>query len=485
VSDFAALNTALSGLLAHRKASEVTGQNIANVNTPGYSRQRIDLTASASGTVPAVWARSTTVGNGVDVVGQTRIRDEFLERRFLAEQATSSSLTRQAQTLSRVEAVFAEPSDTALAAQLADYWAAWDDVANQPSSEGARSSLLERGTTVVEAFNRAATELGQLRDAAAQQVTTTIEQVNALAARIADLNGSIRNATAAGLSPNELSDQRDLLVNELSTLVGVTTRAGEHGTVEVAIGGTSLVTGNRAERLQVADLPAAPPNAADPTSLVGWGQVQVQWARDGYPVTLTGGEVHGLVQAVNDVLPRHLDQLNTLSVTLRNDVNGLHATGYGSDGGTGRDFFSATPAGPPYIGAAAGLALSSGPDGVAGHPEWIAASGVATPVGNQDVSVAQQLAALHDSPSGVDAAYRAFIGRLGVEAQSVSRRSIIQDAVTHQVDTQRLAVSGVNIDEEMVNLTLSQHAYNAAARVLTTIDSMIDTLVNRTGLVGR
>ena len=353
---------------------------------------------------------------------------------------------------------------------------------NQPDSIGARSQLLERGITLADSFNRASTELEQLRDSAAASLGPAVQEINASAARVAELNGAIRNAVAADLHPNDLMDQRDLLVNKLAGLIGVTARDGEYGSVDISIGGTALVHGDRAETLQVAELPVSPPTPGDQPSQAGWSTVQIQWSRDGYPAAVTSGEVAGVLKTVNDVLPRYQADVDSMAAQLATQVNTVHTTGFGLDGVGSRVFFSAPTAGPPYINAAANLRLDPG---MAGHPERIAISGVATPLGNLDVSVGQQLSALQDSPSGIDATYQSFVGRLGVESQSVQRRSQIQDAVTEQVDSSRKSVSGVNIDEEMISLTQTQHAYSAAARLMTTIDSMIDTLINRTGQVGR
>lgn len=481
MSDFSGLQLALSSLLAQRQASETIGQNVANANTEGYSRQRVDLVSRGSNIIPGIFSRWDKGGGGVDIVGITRIRDDFMEQRNLGEQASSSALSQGQTILGRVEMSFPEPSDTGLGGQLSDFWAAWDDVANNPENQASRTQLLERANTVAQGFNQAATELTNLRSSAIDQTKAIVDQVNAYAGQIAQLNGSIQSAVAGGLTPNDLMDQRDLLINKVTKLVGVTTKDGGMGKVDVFLGGTALVRGDKFDTLGV-DI-AVPAAAGSPLANVGWQGIGLRWTKDNYPADVQSGQVAGLIQGANDVVPRYLDQLNGVAATLSSQVNAIHATGYGLNDPIpgavpGRQFFTLV-AGPPYTNGAMTLGLDPA---VAGQPANVS---VSDGTGRLDVSLAQQLAALHDSPNGADAAYKALIGNLGVESQTAQRRSQIQDAVTLQVDTARKAVSGVNIDEEMINLVQTQHAYDAASRLMTTIDGMLDTLIRSTGLVGR
>jgi flagellar hook-associated protein 1 len=475
MSDFGALNTALSALLSHRRASEVLGQNIANVNTEGYSRQRVDLSSQAGSVVPAVFSRGSGVGDGVKVDGIVRMRDDFLEKRSLTENGNKASLSRQVDMLRRIEMSFPEPIDTGLASQLADYWSAWDDVANTPDGVGARAQLLERATTVVSSFNRAATELTQLRDSANLQISAIVEEVNAQAARIAELNDAVRRATAGGLSANDLSDQRDTLVQRLASLTGATIRDGEFGMVDVILGGSALVRGIRFESLEVVTNQTAPPGSASEN--VAWNQTGLRWTKDQYPVSIGGGELHGLMNGINETMPRYLDALNNTARTLADQVNTIHSTGYDLDGNPGStQFFSyfgnPTPPAPPQAATGWAERLQLGFN----DPRLVAAA--ADPASPLDGSVAQLLARQSASPNGADASYRALISTLGVESQTIQRRYDIQHEVALQVDTERKSISGVNLDEEMISLTQTQHAYNAAARVITTIDGMLETLIN-------
>ncbi|MGE0307554.1 MAG: flagellar hook-associated protein FlgK, partial [Acidimicrobiia bacterium] len=326
MSDFAALNTALSGLVAHRRASEQIGHNIANVNTEGYSRTRLELTSAGAGAVPAVFARPRMQGDGVNVSSLLRVRDEFLERRSLTEQGSSSQLAKTKEILGRVEASFPEPGDTGLAAQMSEFWAAWDDVANNPASLGTRTQLLERATTVAQSLNRASADLTGLRDSTVDQLKVMVSEVNGYADRIAELNNAIQNAVSSDLPANDLQDQRDVLIEKVARLTGASTRDLANGMVEVRIGGALLVSGTRSNALG-APAETAPPSGNAATDAVNWPSVSI--SANGYPVQFPGGEIGGLVDAANNLLPSYLDRINDVATTLANDVNAVHANGFG------------------------------------------------------------------------------------------------------------------------------------------------------------
>ena len=475
VSDFSTLQTAISGLLAQQRALETIGHNVANATTEGYSRRRVDYTAAAGGTVPALFSKPRVTGNGVDIAGITRIRDEFLAARLRTEVGAQGALRAEVDVADRLEMALPEPSDTGLATQLGDFWAAWQDVANQPQELAARSGLLEQAQTLVGSIRRAADQITQARGDVVSQLSAQVQDANSLAARVADLNGAIRSATAAGLQPDDLLDQRDLLVQKLSGLVGGTVRAGEAGMVDVYVGGSAFVRGSKAQTLELVDGPAyTTPNVGDP-----FLRVSLTWSDATGDVPVGDGSVGGLLAGVNDLLPRYLQQLDGVANALVMSVNAVHTSGYAIDGTTtGLMFFD------PANATARTISLSAD---VVGQPELVAAgqqSGVPS-AGTLDGSVAGAIAALSTSAVGADTKYRAMIGALGVETQALRRRSDMQDAVVTQVDDAASGVSGVSVDEELGNLVAAQRAYAASARVLTAVDEVLDTLITRTGSVGR
>lgn len=471
MSIYSGIQTSLSGLAAHQKALETIGHNVANSATEGYNRRRVELGSVGAGAVPAVFSKLPSGGNGVEVTSLVRAQDQFLDSRVRAEVANGGALLAEARALGGIERALPEPSDTGLAEQLGDFWAAWNDVANQPDSTANRAALLEQATTTSDALRRASGELGAGHAQMARDLEASAAEANATAGRIAELNAAIRAANAAGLQPSDLADQRDLLATKLSELVGGSLREADDGMVDIFVGGSALVRGDKALVLGV--------RVGGPTSPdVGLSSASVVWEPSGKEAGVSSGEVAGLLKGLNDTIPRYLAQLDGVAAALVGTVNAAHAAGYNLAGDTtGLDFFD--PAGT----RAATIGLSAD---VAGQPGQIAAGSLSTvPGATRDGSVAQAIAKLSAAPGGADARYRTLIGSLGVEAQAVYRRVDMQEVVTSQVTAERQSHSGVSLDEELANMVSAQHAYAASARVLTAVDQMLDTLLNRTGVVGR
>ncbi len=463
MSSFSGLNIGLTSLYAQRRGLELTGHNIANANTEGYSRQRLRLEADGGPLLGAVHSVWNGAGNGVEVADVQRLRDVFLESRALQERGTDASLRGNRVLLSRVESILSEPGDSGLQSQLADFWQGWDDVAINPDDLAARSQLLERTKTLATGLNQASAQLGLQWEATYEQLGATVDEVNAIAASVADFNRAIATATKGGLSPNDLTDQRDLLVQRLGELTGVSVRPAESGAVDVFLGGTALVRGGTFERLKV--------QGADQLAMPA-GTVTIGWERDGY-VAPVGGSVGGMLHGLNDVMPRYRNGLDDIAASLRDKVNAQHAKGFDQDGVAGTAVFTGDSA------ATIALALTD--------PRRVAASSSAGAGGTGDNggTNAADMAELAGAPTGPDVSYRQLIVKLGVEAQSANRRVDIQADILGQIDAAREAEAGVNLDEEMTNMLAYQRAYEGAARFISSVDSMLDTLINRTGIVGR
>ncbi len=439
-----------TGLNAQRRGVEVAGQNIANVNTDGYTRQRVEITPDAGPVTPAIHSTWDGSGLGVRSVEVARLRDAFLDRRANEETSLQSQLQTTADAYRSIEQIFNEPSDTGLSAVLNDFLAAWDDLANQPGDVGARTQLVESGRTLANDINRIGASLDSVRDNSQVELESLVAQVNADAAQVARLQDTIRSATAAGLNANELLDQRDQLLAGLAAKTGGTTRYETDGTVSFFVGNVAIVRGSNAYELGLDTSGAT---------------TQVVWALDGTDVSV-GGEAAGLLGVVNDVVPDLRAQLDAMSSTLLGEVNALHTSGFDGNGDPGLDFFV------------------TGPDGVAVNP-LIAADpdrvAAASTPGTLDGSVALQIAGLR----GAGDAYREIVVRLGVASQTAQRRLGLQNAVVEQVRAEQEAANGVNLDEELSDLVRFQRAFEASSRFISSVDELLNTLVNGTGRVGR
>jgi flagellar hook-associated protein 1 FlgK len=388
-----------------------------------------------------------------------RLRDEFLENRGRTEHGNSAYLTQQSSAFKSIEDTFGEPADTALQASMGDMWNAWNDVANNPKDKAARSALLEQSATVADGLNSAHSSLANQWSQNRTQLKAYVDEVNTTASTVAQLNDSIVKAKATGIVVNELEDRRDLAVMHLSELTGGSASKRANGAMDVFVGNSTLVSEFTTRNLEVSGASRLEEQGTDPMTL--------RWADTKTPAG-AGGTMGSMVDTMTSIIPDISAALDEVANKLATTVNAAHSAGYSPDGSTGLDFFSGTTAGSIKV------AITD--------PEQVATS---SGPGSVDNSVADALADVGNATDGPDSDYQSMIGQLGVAAQASSRRNDIQTNVTEQVDSSRESTSGVNLDEEMTNLLTYQRGYEAASRVLTTVDSMLDQLINRTGLVGR
>lgn len=467
MSNISALQSALSGLLAQRHRLDTIGHNIANVGTEGYSRQRVDLASGGNGPIPALFSDGLLSGDGVDVAGISRYRDAFLEVRSLDERSASSQLALQARYFERVELVHTEPSDDGLAASMDAFWSAFDEVANYPGEIPQRSAALEQAKATAGQFAFMDEQIRTLHSTAVGEAETIAARVNQLATEVASLNDAIRPLVLSNATPNDLLDQRDVALGELADLVGVRVQNKDDGTVDVYVGGSTLV--HSARTVEMEAVTAVDPGLAD----VGVERLSFRWVGGG-EVTPAGGEGAGILAMANAEIPDAIRDLDAIAENFVNGVNAIHSVSQDLDLNTGWNFFEPTGT------TAATIALSADVDG---QPRRISAAALGA--GELDASAAQAIAELRDEDGGAADQYAELVGGLGVIVSSVRARSSAQANVLQRVDEARLAARSVNLDEEMIDMVAAQRAYEASARVINAVDEMLDVLVNRLGLVGR
>lgn len=445
---FSSLTNALSALQYNRVAMDVHSSNVANVGTDGYTRRRVVGETVGAPSVPALWSRYDGAGEGVRVGSVDRMVDALLDSRARTEHAQQSLLDGRSDALQRLESGLGEPGDDGVGSALSAYWSAWHDVANNPGDTAARSQLLARAEALTSAIGSQArlvtTEWSDQR----VRLDALQTEINTVATDLAQLNETIRSAKTSGTQTADLEDRRDLLTMRLSELTGATSTGQVDGTVEVRVGGAVLVSGNTASTFTVGGATAV----GDPV-VVGVG---------GTTVTVTTGSVGAAVSLMDRSLPGYLARLDTFAASLASSVNDRHSQGFDLAGAAGGAFFSGATA------ASLKVAITD--------PARIAAATVA---GTLDGSNADAVAAL----ATVDDGYRRLVTDFGAEVASARRVSANQQVLTDQVDGAREALSGIDLDEEMVQMLAHQRAYEAASRVMTTVDSVLDTLINRTGLV--
>ncbi len=458
-STFGGLSLASSALAAQRRAIDTIGQNVANINTDGYSRQRVDM-ASLNGGSTGIHTGTIQFGSGVDVAAQTRIVDTFIIERAGRERAAKGSADTQASAFRRIEAAFNEPGGNGLAAQLEGFWSAWDAVVDRPEDLGGRAALLQKASAVTDSFRQMHRQISVIAQESIQQASAHVDDINVVAKRVAELNGSIAASIDAGVTPNELLDERDRLVGRLSERLNVTTRTDDRGMMNISVGGNSLVNGVRSSSISL--------DTSTPGSAV------LRLSATNTIVQPTAGSIPALLHVANTVVPDHLARLDQLALSLTSTVNTQHALGQD---------LAALPAGVGAFFSATGAADLSLDAGIKGRPDLVGAATLGA--GRYDGSNAAAMAQLSGLAGGPDEIYRSMVAQLGIDAGSAYGRAELQDRIVAQVDNERMAVSGVSLDEEMTNLVAFQQAYQAAARFMTAVDEMLERLISGTGQVGR
>jgi flagellar hook-associated protein 1 FlgK len=462
---FSGINLALQALLSHQASIQVVEHNVANANTPGYRRQEAILAAGPEfpplGLQRALMAGQ--FGSGVQLQQVRRFNLEFFDGRYRRELAEASRWTLARDGLRQVEATLAETGEDGLTAKLDAFWAGWQAISADPTNLGPRLELLQRATDLVAGLNERAGRLQALQASQDGAILQKVDRINSLAGQVAELNAEITGVLAAGDQPNDLLDHRDRLLDELSVLAGATATVQENGGALVSIGGHVLVAGNSTFSLET---------SPDPDN---GNLVQIKWD-DGRDLSTGRGELAALL-AMRDVhIEAQLDGLDQVAAALINQVNVLHRAGFGINNATGLDFFTGSDAQSIRL----DIALD--------RPEDIASAAAADNPG--DGSVAGQLAALQSAllaGGGTQTLSQFYTGQvtsLGLNIRQAAADADARSLVAENLNAQREAVSGVSLDEEAANLVKSQRAYEAAARLLTTLDDMVDRIINGLGRAG-
>jgi flagellar hook-associated protein 1 len=446
------LSIARSAMFAQQSAMSVTAHNVANAQTPGYSRQRLELAAASPEITPL-----GTVGRGVTEASIQRVRNTFFDARYRSESGLLGNSATMGDVLGQVEAAVNEPSDSGLAASLDGLFSSFANLANDPASSTNRALVQQAGQHFVQQLHQLDATVHQVGDDALTKMREQVDQANDLAGRIGELNQMILSTGGPSGSSPDLQDQRDLLVDQLSSLVGVRVLQRDDGTIGVAAGDTMLVDGANVQALAVQALAGG-----------GFGLTTA----GGGTVDPKSGSLRALSDLTTTTLPGIQRQLDTLAQALVTTVNAIHRTGYTLSGSTGTDFFD--PAGV----TARSIALAPA---VAASGDAIAAAGVAAP---GDGAIAQQLANLATTGTAALGGksfrdfYIDFAGAVGANVSAASQDADAHQAMVDQADTLRASVSGVSVDEEMVALIGQQQAYSAAARIVKIADDMMQSVLN-------
>lgn len=483
-STFFGLEISRRALESQQAALDVTGHNISNANTQGYTRQIANLAATTPYTIPA-YGRNLSLGSGVSMDTVTRARDAFVDRQLRGETSNQQYWMSRQDSLSKIESVMNEPSDNSLSGDMNNFWTAWSELAANPENSGARSVVQERAISLTDSLHNISQQLSSMQSDADYNVNTQITQINTYANQIASLNNQIKQAQVLGDNPNDLLDSRDNLVDKLSKIVSV--KVTETPDFQLDIGDTTppqtLVKGGVTNKL-VGGPGATPGLGGNAITDIKWaagssnglggnllaldaqkGTLQADLdIRDQDLPTLSGKYdllAKGIVTAVNNIYDpsgtvHFFDPTSTAASSIKLDasvdtsnVNNLNNIVVGTSG-----------SGDGSI-AAAIASLATG---------WSSLSG-------PDLSTMQTTygASLGDS-------YGATVSQFGVDVQQANRMKAGEDVLVTNLTNQRDSISGVSLDEEMMNLVKFQKSYAAAARMVTIMDEMLNTIVTGMGV---
>jgi flagellar hook-associated protein 1 FlgK len=455
ISSFYGLQTSLRGLMAQQRLLDTTGHNIANASTKGYSRQEATLAASQALQIPAGGTANGAgahIGSGVDVQSYQRVRDQFLDLQYRGQNTNLSEWKARTAALDSAELSLAEPGEDGLNQGLADFWSAWSTFGADTSEGSAKAVVVAKGSALadsiasIRAQMTAAQSVAQAEYDEISRPASAVDQggqVAQAATQLADLNRTIAGFITAGDAPNDLMDRRDQLLDELSGYGQISVEKLATGSLNVSF--VDKVTGTTYP--VVSDMAATwtGPPAGD------------NWT--------PGGKLGGLLGAARSpggTLDGYLNTLDTIAGTLATAVNGAY----------GGSFFT--------TGTPAAATLQVDPALVADPTLLTGGSGPANAPGDD---IAMAVANLRGDAS-VDGAYKAFVAQVGSNVNESDRQQSNAQVVTDSVEDRRQSVAGVSMDEEMSNLIRFQRAYQASSRAMSTMDEMIDVLINRTGRVG-
>jgi flagellar hook-associated protein 1 len=445
------LNQSVTGLRASQYALSVISQNIANADTPGYTRETTNL-EDVSGTSTGLYTGHGSLG-GVRIASTDRNDDPVLDARLRTVQADGAKADTTASQLQSVETIFPEPSSSGLGAQLSTVWNDWANVANNPggsSSTAVRQTLLSDVATVTGTLNTMSTNLAQIQTTTSQELAANVTSINTYTGELATLNGQIGIATATGANANSLLDQRDQLLSKLSSLAGATATINANGSATVTLNGQTLVSSTTTNAVTV--------NSSNQVSVGGTA------------VTLTTGAMAAQVTALTTTIPGFQSQLDSVASSLATTLNSTQANGFDQNGNAGTAMIGTSDGSGTITAANIKVILTS--------PSGIAAAGTQTAGGNLDGSNALAVSATGSSPTSPDAGYADLVGSVGTASAAAQQSQSTQDAVVTAVTNQQQSISGVNYDQEVTDMMSYQQSYNASAKVLTTINSLFDTLLN-------
>lgn len=452
-STFHGIGMMSQALRAFQRGLDVTGHNISNVNTQGYSRQTVEYSQMQ----PVEFFSANHMfglGQGVAISSVSRIRDMFLQGRYVSSQADFGRYETLASSMQQIEPLLNEPGSNGVTDALNKFWNAWSGLASNPSDAGARRQVQMAGDTLSARIRGLAADYNRVSTQVTGDLNSTFNQIDDLSSRIAQLNAEIKQKVGLDGNASDLLDLRDQAVEELGKLVPVNTFTQDDGSYIVYMGQFSMV--------DAAGSHAIPRTYDLTTNTISNGVTSFN---------VDSGKLRGIFDTLNQI-NTYRGQLDTFSNTLRNQVNGLHLAGTNPNGTTNINFFDPASSG----------ALDFQLDKLIKQDANNISSGSSGNVG--DGFLALSLSNLRDvTQAGLGnltfgGFYSDYVGQVGRDSQAASTALSTQGSVVAQIEQQIQSVSGVSLDDEMANMLKLQRSYQAAAKTLSILDQVTEDLIN-------
>ncbi len=443
-------NISRTSLFTYQRALSIVSDNIANANNPNYSRRVVVL-----GTERPDFRGQFTFGAGVKLDHVLRVSNQITERQIRNANQNFYSAQKESLVLSQVESLYAEPSDYGLSNLINKFFESWDDLSVDPTSSPLRTSVIQSAQQLSEKIQNIHDDLTQMKSDMRADAKNMVNKINTITEQIHMLNKQIYEASVVGYSPNDLLDKRDALLSELSQIANINVTIDKNNVANVSIGGVFAVDGlHRVEfKLTQED-----------------GKLKVQTEDGAATVSLRGGELKAVTEIFADKIPKYLESLDALAEKIFNSVNNVHIKGY-------------TNTNPPQDGV---LFFSSFENGkleineeILDNPNMIAVSKDGS---NGNNEIALEIAGIRSTTFEdgltITENYSNYISEIANDIQVSSQDADSYNLVLAQLEQQKMQYSGVSTDEEMVNVLKYQKSYDAAAKLITLADDLLETLIN-------
>jgi flagellar hook-associated protein 1 FlgK len=479
---FGTLNVANKGMQAAQTAFHTIGHNISNAETEGFSRQRVELQADLAYTLGGVGQ----LGTGVKMSGILRVVDDYVTRQIRGENGTFNKFTAKSEVLEQMEIIFNEPSDTSLNFNLGEMFDAWTELSKNPEIPTAKSIVVEKSKTMTDTLNHIANQLESLKDDTTELIEMNAKDFNSIVESLDTLNKQIFNISIKGQVPNDLMDQRDLLLKNLSSITNFSTSFDGYGRVSI-----KAEAGAPAAETEVLSFDGSTKNLL--TVNDSDGNVVVQLG--GNELASKSGQIAGYKEALVEI-NEQIDELNEFAVTMAKAINYVHREGMGE--GFENNFFTDNDGGEAIT--AANIKVNQVLQDDNSKVNVGATSASLEGDGSRALAIARvrniKLSSgmtyefeagtlnLVGDPNGntIESTYKGIATNIGISKQQSDNMVSNQEVLLNQLVMRRESTSGVNIDEEVSNIIKFQKTYDANARVIQVLSEMLDTLIFRTGV---